>query len=193
MIPLLSWKKSCLFPCSICPHLSHQLIWSLPQSHWWLHSLAPRIRIKSHHHPGWPQRLWRDSSNSCSQSSLTTSSQIPLISSLLNHPSPGLKSGLLTKDEMIRQRGPDSNHTLSSFPLSLACLHHTCSWIFASPPTSNFLNFLPTHHSYSVFPFISFQVSPCEQSFLTTIFLYSQWPCLRILWLSPPGKVPNQG
>lgn len=109
MTPLPSWKRPCLFSCFICLHLHHQLIWSLPHTHWWLHSLARRIHVKSHHHPEWLQCLWRDSANCNSHSLLTISSQITLIASLLYHPYPGLKSGLINKDEKFKYKSPDSN------------------------------------------------------------------------------------
>lgn len=184
MTPLCSWKKSCLFPCSVHPHLRHQRSSrSLPNTHWWLHAWAHRIHITSHHHPGWPQSLCAWLIQPLFPQSLDN----------LRWPWSSLSSTTVTQGEMFKFKGPDCSHSHSSFQLSLACPHHTCSWTFSSPLTSSLLYFLPTHHSDPIFPFTSFPVRPCELSLLTTVFLYSQWPCLLMLLLHPPGKVPNQG
>lgn len=119
-----------------------------------------------------------DSSNRYSHGSLTISSQITLISPLLNSCS-RQKSGLISKREMnIQVQRPRFQSQLLILPsFTLACPYPTCSGIFPSPLISNFLYFLPIHHSSPIFPFISFQLRPCEKSFPTTVFLYSQPPC----------------
>jgi hypothetical protein len=113
----LSLSLSLFLPLSLPSSLPpSDLLVSRPY-HWWLHSLAHSIRMKSHRHPGWLQYL-------CVWLIRFLFSQFPdnLISNdfVVHSPQPSIsraKSGLITSVKWL-WRCPNSNHSVSSFPVS---------------------------------------------------------------------------